>query len=119
MVVVPVGDVDRAKAFYADVLGFAVDHDAEPNADTRVVQLTPRGSGCSIAIGTGITAMPAGSLDGLQLVVSDLDAARAELVARGLDLSKPRTLGREGRPGFRFAFFTDPDGNGWAIGVKA
>ena len=115
VVVVPVSDVDRAKAFYADVLGFAVDHDAEPQPGTRVVQLTPRGSGCSIAIGTGLTSMRAGGTDGLQLVVTDLDAARDELVARGLDLGEPRTLGREGHPGFRFAFFKDPDGNGWAI----
>lgn len=115
VVVVPVADVDRAKAFYADGLGFTVDHDAEPAPGQRVVQLTPRGSGCSVVIGTGLTEMAPGSLDGLQLVVSDLEAAHAELRGRGVELGETRTLGREGRPGFRFTFFTDPDGNGWAI----
>jgi uncharacterized protein YndB with AHSA1/START domain/catechol 2,3-dioxygenase-like lactoylglutathione lyase family enzyme len=115
VVVVPVSDVDRAKAFYSRKLGFTVDHDAEPSPGMRVVQLTPRGSGCSIAIGTGIATMAPGSLEGLQLVVSDMDAARAELLARGVELGDVRTLGREGHPGFRFTFFTDPDGNGWAI----
>ena len=115
VVVVPVSDVDRAKAFYADQLGFHVDHDSSPNPGTRVVQLTPPGSACSIAIGTGLPSMEPGSLKGLQLVVKDMDAAYALLTGRGMELGEIQTLGAEGRPGFRFVFFKDPDGNGWAI----
>ena len=84
VIVVPVSDVDRAKTFYAEQLGFSVDHDTKVNESTRVIQLTPPGSGCSIVIGTGIVNMPAGSLKGLQLVVKDIQAARAELVERGV-----------------------------------
>jgi catechol 2,3-dioxygenase-like lactoylglutathione lyase family enzyme len=115
VVVVPVSDVDRAVAFYVERLGFSVDHDTRIDAATRVVQLTPPGSSCSIAIGTGLAPMEPGSVRGLQLVVDDMDAARAELVGRGLDPGEIRELGRPGRPGFRFLFFDDPDGNGWAV----
>ena len=115
VVVVPVSDVERAKAFYADRMGFHVDHDSEPNPGTRVVQLTPPGSACSIVIGTGLAPMEPGSLKGLQLVVADMDAAYALLSGRGVDLGEIVTLGAEGRPGFRHVFFNDPDGNGWVI----
>ena len=115
VVLVPVSDVDRAKAFYADVLGFAVDHDTSPQPGTRVVQLTPPGSGCSIVFGEGLPEMEPGSLRGLQLVVDDMETAVDELGGRGLDVSDLQTLGAEGRDGFRFLFFTDPDGNGWAV----
>ena len=115
VVVVPVSDVDRAKAFYAEQLGFDVDHDTQISAERRVVQLTPPGSACSIVIGTGLAAMEPGSLRGLQLVVTDIDAAYAELTGRGVELSEIEELGRPGRPGFRFVFFSDPDGNAWAV----
>jgi catechol 2,3-dioxygenase-like lactoylglutathione lyase family enzyme len=115
VVVVPVSDVDRAKTFYADQMGFNVDHDSEPNPGTRVVQLTPQGSGCSIVIGTGLTPSEPGSLKGLQLVVDDMDAAYDLLSSRGVDLGDVVTLGAEGRPGFRHVFFDDPDGNAWTI----
>ena len=115
VVQVPVADVDRAKAFYSERVGFAVDHDARASDAVRVVQLTPRGSGCSIVIGTGLSEMEPGSLRGLQLVVRDIEAAREELAARGVDISETRVLGREGSPGFKFAFFSDPDGNGWVV----
>ncbi|RZU74147.1 catechol 2,3-dioxygenase-like lactoylglutathione lyase family enzyme [Micromonospora kangleipakensis] len=122
VVVVPVSDVDRAKEFYADRLGFAVDHDTRIGDDIRIVQLTPPGSGCSIVIGTGaVPDMPPGSLKGLQLVVPDLEKARAELVERGVDVSEIQVVGRNPRPvphpldNVGFVFFTDPDGNGWAV----
>jgi catechol 2,3-dioxygenase-like lactoylglutathione lyase family enzyme len=116
VVVVPVSDVDRAKAFYAHQLGFNVDHDTSPAPDTRVVQLTPPGSACSIVIGTGaLPHMEPGSLKGLQLVVEDMDAAYALLSERGVELGEVVTMGSEGREGFKFVFFSDPDGNGWAI----
>jgi catechol 2,3-dioxygenase-like lactoylglutathione lyase family enzyme len=115
VVVVPVADVDRAKTFYADQMGFNVDHDTEPNAGTRVVQLTPQGSGCSIVIGTGLTPSEPGSLKGIQLVVDDMDAAYELLNGRGVELGDIVTLGAEGRPGFRHVFFEDPDGNAWTI----
>jgi catechol 2,3-dioxygenase-like lactoylglutathione lyase family enzyme len=122
VVVVPVSDVDRAKAFYADQLGFNVDHDTTVGDGARVVQLTPPGSGCSIVIGKGaVPDMPPGSLRGLQLVVPDIRRAHAELVARGVDVSEVQVLG-ENRPSVPdpldnvgFVFFTDPDGNGWAV----
>ena len=116
VVIVPVSDVERAKAFYADQVGFHVDHDTRPNEQIRVVQLTPPGSGSSIVIGEGLlTATPwgemaPGSLKGLQLVVADIDAARAELVERGVDASDVQDF-----PWGRFVFFSDPDGNGWAV----
>jgi catechol 2,3-dioxygenase-like lactoylglutathione lyase family enzyme len=115
VVVVPVSDVDRAKAFYSDRAGFRVDHDAQISDSVRVVQLTPRGSGCSIVIGTGFSDMEPGSLDGLRLVVDDMDAAHAELTGQGLDLSDVEVLGRPGRPGFKHAYFADPDGNHWTV----
>jgi catechol 2,3-dioxygenase-like lactoylglutathione lyase family enzyme len=121
VVVVPVSDLDRAKAFYADQLGFNVDHDTRINDDTRVVQLTPPGSGCSIVIGKGLVDMPPGSLKGLQLVVPDIHAARAHLVERGVAASEVQVLGESPSPtphpldNVGFVFFQDPDGNGWAV----
>jgi catechol 2,3-dioxygenase-like lactoylglutathione lyase family enzyme len=115
VVVVPVSDVDRAKAFYTEKLGFNPDHDTWVTDERRVVQLTPPGSPCSIVIGSGLSQMEPGSLDGLQLVVNDMDAAHAELAGRGLEMSEVEELGRPGRPGFKFVFFKDPDGNGWAV----
>ncbi|MGC5017705.1 VOC family protein [Micromonospora sp. DT47] len=122
VVVVPVSDIDRAKAFYADQLGFHVDHDTRIGDDVRIVQLTPPGSGCSIVIGRGaVPDMPPGSLKGLQLVVPDLEKARAELVGRGVEVSEIQVLGRNPRPvpdpldNVGFVFFTDPDGNAWGV----
>ncbi len=112
---IPVSDVDTSKAFYRDVVGFHVDHDIEPGPGMRVVQLTPPGSPCSVVIGQGMPLGEPGSTRGPQLVVDDLDAARAELVERGLDITEVQQLGPEGVPGSRFAFFADPDGNGWSI----
>lgn len=121
LVVIPVTDVDRARHFYGEQLGFAVDHDTRISDEMRVVQLTPPGSGCSIAIGTGIVATPPGSAQGMQLVVEDIDAARAHLVERGVDVSEvqhyegaERVPGRGGRWN-SFVFFEDPDGNSWAV----
>lgn len=121
VVVVPVSDVDRARAFYADQLGFAVDHDTTVSNEMRVVQLTPAGSGCSIVIGTGIARSEPGSLQGLQLVVADIRAAHAELSARGVAVSEIQVLGKNPVPGgdaldnVGFVYFNDPDGNGWAV----
>ena len=121
VVVVPVSDIDRAKQFYGEQMGFAVDHDTRAGESVRIVQLTPPGSGCSIVIGTGIAEMTPGSLQGLQLVVSDLDAARAQLLERDVEVSPIRhfadgawTDGRGG-PWNAFIFFSDPDGNGWTV----
>lgn len=110
LVAVPVSDVDRAKAFYVDQLGFNPDHDHQVSDDLRFVQLTPPGSACSIAIGTGTTTMPPGSVQGLQVVVDDADAVHDELAARGVDVSDVQDF-----PWGRFVFFSDPDGNGWAV----
>jgi catechol 2,3-dioxygenase-like lactoylglutathione lyase family enzyme len=124
LVQVPVSDVDRAKAFYAERLGFNVDHDTTVSAEMRVVQLTPPGSACSIAVGTGMVEMEPGSQKGLQLVVADIHAARAELADRGVEISEVQVFAPEGlRPSREgdvldnvgFAFFSDPDGNGWAV----
>lgn len=115
VVQVPVADVDRAKAFYAEQVGFDLDRDHQVSEEMRVVQLTPPGSGCAIVIGTGLSDMAPGSVRGLQLVVADMDAARESLVGRGVDVSEIRVLGRPGRAGFRFASFSDPDGNGWVL----
>ncbi|MEX0755024.1 MAG: VOC family protein [Actinomycetota bacterium] len=123
VVVVPVRDVDRAKAFYAERCGFAVDVDDEPNEHARIVQLTPPGSGCSIIIGVGMAEMEPGSLKGLQLVVDDVAAARAELADRGVDISAVRHVDVDsgewidghGGPWNSFVFFDDPDGNSWAV----
>jgi predicted enzyme related to lactoylglutathione lyase len=110
LVQVPVSDVDRAKAFYVDQVGFNADHDHQVNDALRFVQLTPPGSACSIAIGTGLSKMAAGSVEGLQIVVDDADAAHAELKARGVEVSDVQDL-----PWGRFVFFSDPDGNSWAL----
>ena len=115
VVQVPVADVERAKAFYTESVGFDVDHDTRLSDEVRVVQLTPPGSACSIVIGTGLSDMTPGSLEGLQLTVTDMDAVRDELVGRGLDVSEVKVLGRHGRPGFKHAYFRDPDGNGWTV----
>ena len=115
VVPIPVSDVDAAKAFYTDKVGFNLDHDVSPTESMRVVQLTPPGSPCSIVIGTGLPEMEPGAVRGLQLVVTDLEAAHAQLVARGLEVSEIQQLGPEGSPGSRFVFFSDPDGNGWAV----
>lgn len=115
VVQVPVSDVDRAKAFYAENAGFNLDRDHQVSDDVRVVQLTPPGSGCAIVVGTGLSDMEPGCVQGLQLVVADIDAARTALVERGVDVSEIQVLGRPGRPGFRFASFRDPDGNGWIL----
>jgi catechol 2,3-dioxygenase-like lactoylglutathione lyase family enzyme len=123
VVMVPVSDVDRAKAFYADRLGFRVDHDTKVGEGNRVVQLTPPGSGCSIVIGEGavVPEMPAGSLKGLQLVVADIKRARDELLGRGVEVSEIQVLGENPRPqpdpldNVGFVFFSDPDGNAWAV----
>jgi predicted enzyme related to lactoylglutathione lyase len=110
LVAVPVSDVDRAKAFYTDQAGFNADHDFTVSDEIRFVQLTPPGSACSIAIGTGLTDAAPGSLQGLQLVVTDIEAARKEFVDRGAEVSEVQDF-----PWGRFIFFTDPDGNKWAV----
>ena len=110
LVAVPVTDVDRAKAFYTDQVGFNADHDHQVAPDLRFVQLTPPGSACSIAIGTGITDAQPGSVAGLQLVVSDIEAAHAHLLDAGVEVGEVQDF-----PWGRFVFFTDPDGNGWAV----
>jgi catechol 2,3-dioxygenase-like lactoylglutathione lyase family enzyme len=110
LVAVPVTDVDRAIAFYVDKAGFVLDHDHRVSDELRFVQLTPPGSACSIALGTGIVQTPPGSAQGLQLVVPDIEAARAELQGRGLDVGE---IDRQ--PWGAFVYFTDPDGNGWSV----
>ena len=110
LVAVPVSDVDRAKAFYVDQAGFNPDHDHRVSDDMRFVQLTPPGSACSIAIGKGIMETEPGSVQGLQLVVADIEAARDELAGRGVDVGEIQDF-----PWGRFVFFSDPDGNGWAV----
>jgi catechol 2,3-dioxygenase-like lactoylglutathione lyase family enzyme len=116
VVQVPVADVDRAKAFYVGQAGFDADHDTQISDTVRVVQLTPRGSSCSIVIGTGLNTMAPGSVEGLQLVTTDMDAARDELVARGVDVSEVVDMGRPGgETTFKFANFKDPDGNAWVL----
>lgn len=125
VVVVPVTDIDRAKAFYREQLGFVLDHDTAPAPGVRIVQLTPPGSGCSVVIGEGaVPDMPPGSLKGLQLVVSDIVAAHAELVARGVPVSDVTSVdgdaakvaeGGKALDNVGFVFFADPDGNEWAV----
>jgi predicted enzyme related to lactoylglutathione lyase len=110
LVAVPVTDVDRAKAFYTDQAGFNADHDHTVSDEIRFVQLTPPGSACSIALGKGLLETAPGSAQGLQLVVSDIEAARAELTGRGVEVSPIQEF-----PWGRFVFFKDPDGNGWAL----
>ena len=116
VVQVPVADVDRAKAFYVDHAGFNSDHDTQISDTVRVVQLTPRGSACSIVIGTGLNSMAPGTIEGLQLVTGDMAAARGELVERGVDVSDVIDMGRPGgQTTFKFANFKDPDGNAWVL----
>jgi len=112
LIPVPVADIDRAKAFYTEQVGFRLDHDVQPSATVRVVQLTPPGSACSIVLGAGLAglAMPAGSLRGLHLVVADIAQVRATLVGRGVEVSEVSNLG-----GIYYAGFQDPDGNTWTL----
>lgn len=110
LVQVPVSDVDRAKEFYVEKVGFNADHDHQVSDELRFVQLTPPGSACSIALGTGLSQMAPGSVEGLQVVVEDADAARAELLERGVEVGEVQDF-----PWGRFVFFSDPDGNGWAV----
>jgi|SRR3984893_4019371 catechol 2,3-dioxygenase-like lactoylglutathione lyase family enzyme len=110
LVAIPVSDVDRAKAFYAEKVGFTADHDHRVSEEIRFVQLTPPGSACSIAFGEGIVDSAPGSVRGLQLVVDDVDAARAELLERGVEVGDVQVF-----PWGSFVFFSDPDGNGWAV----
>jgi predicted enzyme related to lactoylglutathione lyase len=110
LVAIPVSDVDRAKAFYTEQVGFNADHDHQVTDELRFVQLTPPGSGCSIAIGTGITEAQPGSVQGMQLVVSDIEAAHEQLRAAGVDVDEIQDL-----PWGSFVFFKDPDGNAWAV----
>jgi catechol 2,3-dioxygenase-like lactoylglutathione lyase family enzyme len=121
LVVVPVSDPDRAKRFYSEQAGFTVNVDYQPNENFRVIQVTPPGSACSIAFGVGLAAMAPGSLKGLQLVVDDIEAARAELAGRGVAVSEVRHF-EDGvnKPGpggdwNSFIFFDDPDGNSWTV----
>jgi predicted enzyme related to lactoylglutathione lyase len=110
LVAIPVSDVDRAKAFYTEQAGFNADHDHAVSDEIRFVQLTPRGSACSIAIGKGVTDAPPGSVQGMQMVVADIEAARQELAGRGVEVSDVQDF-----PWGRFVFFQDPDGNSWAV----
>jgi catechol 2,3-dioxygenase-like lactoylglutathione lyase family enzyme len=124
LIVVPVSDVDRARDFYVDKAGFTLDVDHRAGDAFRVVQLTPPGSACSITIGTGLTTAGPGTYQGLHLIVEDAEAARAELLERGVDVSEPFHFGAEGQtPGLHpervdygtFLSFSDPDGNGWLV----
>ncbi|NUL45507.1 glyoxalase [Cellulosimicrobium funkei] len=110
LVAIPVTDVDRAKSFYVDQVGFTADHDYVLSPELRFVQLTPPGSACSIVLGTGITEMAPGSQQGVQMVIEDADAARAELVSRGVDCSDV-----DEQDWGRFVYFADPDGNTWSL----
>jgi predicted enzyme related to lactoylglutathione lyase len=110
LIAIPVSDVDRAKAFYVDQIGFVLDHDHTVSDDIRFVQLTPPGSACSIAIGKGVTEAAPGSVEGVQIVVSDIEQARRELSERGVDIGDVQDF-----PWGRFVFFSDPDGNRWAV----
>jgi catechol 2,3-dioxygenase-like lactoylglutathione lyase family enzyme len=110
LVAIPVSDVDRAKDFYVDKVGFHADHDHQVSDELRFVQLTPPGSACSIALGTGVTDTPPGSVKGLQLVVEEIQAARAELLERGVEVGEVQEF-----PWGKFVFFEDPDGNSWSV----
>ncbi|MGH9025542.1 MAG: VOC family protein [Acidimicrobiia bacterium] len=110
LVAVPVSDVDRAKAFYTEKAGFNADVDFQVSEELRFVQLTPPGSACSISLGTGISSAAPGSVEGLQMVVDDVEAARAELLQRGVDVGEVQVF-----PWGSFVYFSDPDGNGWAV----
>jgi catechol 2,3-dioxygenase-like lactoylglutathione lyase family enzyme len=115
VVPMPVSDVDAAKAFYTEKVGFNLDHDLEPGNGMRVVQMTPPGSACSVVIGEGLPLGEPGSVKGVQLVVEDIDAVRATLADRGVPVGEVQQLGPEGAPGSRFCFFEDLDGNMWAV----
>ena len=115
VVPIPVSDVDAAKAFYSEKVGFHLDHDVRPSQGMRVVQMTPPGSACSVVIGEGLPLGEPGSVKGVQLVVEDLDAVRSELAGRGVAISEVQQMGPEGTPGSRYCFFEDPDGNMWAV----
>ncbi len=110
LIILPVSDVDRAKAFYIDQVGFHLDHDQRVNDNLRFVQLTPSGSACSIAFGDGLVDTPPGSVHGLQIVIADADAAHAELSGRGVPVSEVQELAWG-----RFVYFSDPDGNAWSL----
>jgi catechol 2,3-dioxygenase-like lactoylglutathione lyase family enzyme len=110
LITIPVSDVDRAKTFYADAVGFTAEHDHQVQDGLRFVQLTPPGSACSIAIGEGLTDVTPGTTQGLQIVVGDAAAAREELAGRGVPVSDVQEF-----PWGKFVFFADPDGNGWAL----
>jgi predicted enzyme related to lactoylglutathione lyase len=110
LMTIPVSDVDRAKAFYTEKVGFNADHDHRVSDEVRFVQLTPPGSACSIALGTGISQSQPGSVQGIQMVVSDINAARAELLERRVQVSEVQEFAWGS-----FVFFSDPDGNGWAV----
>jgi catechol 2,3-dioxygenase-like lactoylglutathione lyase family enzyme len=110
LIALPVSDVDRAKAFYTEKVGFNADHDHTVSDELRFVQLTPPGSACSIALGNGLVDTEPGSVKGLQLVVSDIEAARDELAGRGVEVSDIQRF-----PWGAFVFFNDPDGNGWSV----
>jgi len=107
---IPVSDVDRAKAFYTEKVGFVADHDHQVDENLRFVQLTPPGSACSITIGDGVVDTPPGSVQGMQIVVDDIEAAHQELSGRGVEVGEIQDF-----PWGRFVFFNDPDGNGWAV----
>ena len=115
VVPIPVSDVDAAKDFYTEQVGFRLDHDVSPTESMRVVQMTPPGSQCSVVIGNGLPLGEPGSVRGVQLVVQDLDTLREELAGRGVGISDVQQMGPEGSPGSRYCFFEDPDGNMWAI----
>jgi catechol 2,3-dioxygenase-like lactoylglutathione lyase family enzyme len=115
VVPIPVTDVDAAKAFYTEKVGFNLDHDVSPNEDMRVVQMTPPGSACSVVIGEGLPLGAPGSVKGVQITVDDVDACRKELLDRGVPAGEIQQMGPEGTPGSRYVFFEDPDGNGWAV----
>jgi catechol 2,3-dioxygenase-like lactoylglutathione lyase family enzyme len=110
LVAIPVTDVDRAKAFYVDQVGFNADHDIQVNDNLRFVQLTPPGSACSVVLGTGVTEMAPGSQRGVQIVIADADAAREQLVSKGVEASDI-----DEQPWGRFVYFADPDGNTWSL----
>jgi catechol 2,3-dioxygenase-like lactoylglutathione lyase family enzyme len=115
VVPIPVSDVDAAKAFYTEKVGFNLDHDVRPSEGMRVVQMTPPGSACSVVVGEGLPLGDPGSVRGVQLVVEDVDVVRDELATRGVSVGQVQQLGPEGSPGSRFCFFEDPEGNGWAV----
>ena len=115
VVPIPVSDVDAAKAFYTEQVGFNLDHDVRPSDTMRVVQMTPPGSACSVVLGEGLPLGDPGSVKGVQLVVDDIDAVREALAGRCVGVGDVQLLGPEGSPGSRFCFFEDPDGNVWAV----